>query len=101
MLTFAGDVREGMEVMSLDGVSLGTVGEVRAERVTDERHDFAHGMPPPRGTEGQDHFRFQGEADELSVPCEAIVILFPGQTITIGYTAEECRQRYGNQSPLQ
>ena len=98
MVTHEGDVREGMEAVGLDGRSLGTVGAVWMEETMGETpHDFSLGMPPAGGVERSGYFQVQGEAGDLYVPFEAIVILFPGQNVTVGSTTQECRERYRTQ----
>jgi hypothetical protein len=90
-----GDVREGMDVLGLDGTCVGTVGAVWLERDTEPSpHDLAGGMPASTDAGRDGHFLVLGGGDELVVPFEAIVILFPGQNLTIACTAEECRERY-------
>jgi uncharacterized protein DUF2171 len=95
IVTNEADVREGMEVIGLDGVSVGTVGAVWIkERVESKAHDLAEGMPPLSGPGHDGHFLVRDQGKELYVPFDAIAILFPGQNLTLTCTAEECRNLY-------
>ncbi len=100
MITHEGDFREGMEVTGLDGTCLGTVGQVWIDHRSDPMsHDLSKGMPASVEADRDGYFLLRHEEDEFFVPFNAIVILFPGQNVTLGCTADECRERYSMLPP--
>lgn len=73
-----GDITPGMPVYGLDGVLIGTVGIVDA-------------TSPEPGDER--HFSLN-EHPNVSVPFADVVVLFPGQSVTLGCSVAECLQLY-------
>lgn len=120
MLLNAGDIREPMDVFSLDGQTLGQVGAVwpnfyviddepgvgdaiaaRLEARTDstltvERRQIT--VPDHR--DGYFHVSGEGSDTCLYVPFSAIQVLFPGESVTISDTSDEAMERYTTPPPF-
>lgn len=112
MVWNAADIREGMEVLGLDGRCIGRVTHVwldLSERPDSDLdtlgHHAAQGLMPLEqvsGTASVEGGYFlvepvEGEMDgpPLYVPFGAVQILFPGQNVTLSWASDECRKQYG------
>jgi hypothetical protein len=103
------DIHGGMDVFALDGKRLGCVTRVWVDveiGPTPGRlgHLLAEGLLPVEDVSGVrdvsgGYFLVDGSGGEASgsslyMPFEAVQILFPGQNVTMGWSAEECVARF-------
>jgi hypothetical protein len=95
MVSNIGDIRAGMDVFGIDGISLGTVihAWVRDNHLL-HQHDFSQGvLPPDIDTHDKgEYFLVSGGEVEMYVSFDVVAILFPGENVTVSMTVEECRQ---------
>jgi hypothetical protein len=96
MMSNIGDIRAGMDVFGIDGISLGTVTHawVRDNHLL-YQHDFSQGVIPPDIDihDKGEYFLVSGGEGHMYVPFDLVAILFPGENVTVSMTREECRQR--------
>jgi hypothetical protein len=96
MVSNIGDIRAGMDVFGIDGLSLGVVNHawVRDNYLL-HQHDDSQGVLPPDIDihDKGEHFLVSGGERQMYMSFDVVAIVFLGENVTVSLTREECWQR--------
>jgi hypothetical protein len=92
-----GDIRAGMEVYALDGALLGRVYTVCEETNSLSGRSAGPASTAEPGRQETRYLVIKVDQQVLYIPFAAVTALFPGESVMLDCTADECRERFSQQ----